>query len=106
MAIRNEFLHRNAWVTRFGHLDLVPSPYALASRVSPNSPLRAPNQKAETQAVLNYRFRVRACRCTSLEAAAYSVSASACKPRGIPKISRRIIASRKPDFDPTRVAIF
>jgi hypothetical protein len=41
MAVRNEFLRRNARATRFGNLDLVPSAWTLASRVLPNSPLRA-----------------------------------------------------------------
>jgi len=41
MAIRNEFLHRNAQATRFGNMDLAPSACTLASRVLPHSPLRA-----------------------------------------------------------------
>jgi hypothetical protein len=39
MAIRNEFLCRNAQAIRFGNLDLAPSACTLASRLLPNSPL-------------------------------------------------------------------
>ena len=34
----------------------------------------------------------------------YSVASTSCKPRGGPKISRKMIASRKPDFDASNVA--
>jgi len=44
MAIRNEFLHRNAQATGFGDLDLAPSACTLASRLLPHSPLRAARQ--------------------------------------------------------------
>jgi hypothetical protein len=39
MAIRNEFLCRNAQAIRFGNLDLAPSACTLASPLLPNSPL-------------------------------------------------------------------
>lgn len=39
MAIRNEFLFRNAQATRFGKMDLAPSACTLASRLLPHSPL-------------------------------------------------------------------
>jgi hypothetical protein len=35
----------------------------------------------------------------------YSIASRACKLRGGPKISRRMIASRKPDFDASKVAM-
>jgi hypothetical protein len=41
MAIRNEFIHRNAQATRFGNMDLAPSACTLASRLLQNSPLKA-----------------------------------------------------------------
>src|SRR5215470_4321732 len=39
MAIRDEFLCRNAQAIGFGNLDLAPSAYTLASSLLPNSPL-------------------------------------------------------------------
>jgi hypothetical protein len=41
MAVRNEFLRRNAGATHFGNLDLVPSASTLASRLLPSSPLKS-----------------------------------------------------------------
>jgi hypothetical protein len=49
MAIRNEFLRRNAVATRFGNLDLASSACTLASRLLPNSPLSCllPSDKSQ-----------------------------------------------------------
>ena len=41
MAVRNEFLRRDARATYFGNLDLVPCASTLASRLLPSSPLAA-----------------------------------------------------------------
>ena len=45
MAVRNEFLRRNARATHFGNLDLVPSASTLASRLLPSSPLKRPDDR-------------------------------------------------------------
>jgi len=45
MAVRNEFLGRNARATHFGNLDLVPSASTLASRLLPSSPLKRPDDR-------------------------------------------------------------
>ena len=73
--------------------------------------------RSNLQALRSHRRRAVECAVlsASLEAGQASNSlrnsghyrrSNACKPRGGPKISRRRIASRKPDFDTSKVAIF
>src|SRR6266404_2103275 len=45
MAVRYEFLGRNARATHFGNLDLVPSASTPASRLLPSSPLKRPDDR-------------------------------------------------------------